>query len=125
MKPSEVCQAVLDIYSDESHWMKGSFARTKDNILSTPGSDNACKFCADGAVQHVIMRALPKWDQSTYNTVKLVFGRKARELFPKGLHCISQHANSFIAFNDYHGTTFNDVVLVWKKTKEFFEERGQ
>ena len=54
MTTAEVLQKARDLIADESRWTHGWFARDEDGYEVQPNEPSACKWCALGAVYHVL-----------------------------------------------------------------------
>lgn len=54
MTTAEVLQKARDLIADESRWTHGYFARDEQGYDVEPNEPSACKWCALGAVYHVL-----------------------------------------------------------------------
>jgi hypothetical protein len=102
--PINECKTVYELLEDPDRWGKKYFAVDDHGICKMVGSNEACKFCLDGALRRI------------YPTGKDYFTNflKIQKVLNNNTD-LSYFSTSLIGFNDDPKTTHQDVLEVARK----------
>lgn len=117
--PLAILEAARAKIADPDNWVKGHNARDADDNRVSPESDEACKFCASGAIK-AARHDLRETCRSSPGTNTYAQSANARILLGQALTNRSYIPSSIagrciIKFNDWPDTTHADVMKAFDK----------
>ena len=99
MKTKDILNKAKELISNPNHWAKGSYAFNKQGKEVSYESNDACQFCALGAINKV----------SSSNPLSLARYRAAVSL----RKCLPKDFNYVDVFNDSPTTSHEDVLKLF------------
>lgn len=109
---------VLEILNSPEKWIKGHNARDKDGHPIYPPNEAAVCWCLEGAIYKALWEqnlTNKKWENSYY---KIVHALCHSENLAFNIGNQDEH----IGFNDDKNTTYNKVIDLIKKAKEYLSQ---
>lgn len=92
---------VKTLLADKKRWTKGTWQRNKYGHPVSEDCKSACKFCLEGALQHI-------YDDYERRNAEKRIEQAINDLFPGKFH-------SLISFNDNPETTYEDIKRVLQR----------
>ena len=109
MKVSELLEEAKALIEDPIHWTKGTYARRVDGASTHYTQPDACTFCAEGALRHVVFTRKDRDDLPDSNYWK------AEEILDREAMHMNSSVGCAITLNDRDDTTHATVMELYDR----------